>query len=154
MGFMDKELQVGAAKVRLDDRGRLAVPNRFRDILRNSGDFVLTSHPHGCLAVYSIARFDSISAQFRERSNMSYFDSHLEELVIGSAEKLLLDSADRFLIGGHLRTYAAIERDVRLFNLPDTMRIWGEERWEQKHALMMARLQDADMTTTWKELRL
>ena len=155
MGYMDKYLQKtgGANKVRLDDRGRLAVPNRLRDILAD-GDFVLTAHPHACLAVYSEPRFAEIEKQFTERGNLAYFDSHLEEIVIGSAEKLQLDSAGRFLISGHLRDYAGIDRDILLFNLQHAMRLWSEERWRQKQTLMMARLQDKELSPLWGELRL
>ncbi|MGI9298677.1 MAG: hypothetical protein ACR2QC_12390, partial [Gammaproteobacteria bacterium] len=100
------------------------------------------------------AHFAEITAKLRARPNTGYFDSLLEEIVFGGAETLQLDAADRFLIGGHLRTDAAIERDARLFHLPDSIRIWGEERWKQRHALMTARLQDEEFSATWRDLRL
>lgn len=147
-----KQEMVGSFKIRLDDRGRLAVPNSFRAMLKG-GDFVLTAHPHDCLSIYSAERFDGIRAQFAERPNLKYFDSHMEELVLGSAEPLQLDSAGRFLINGALRDYAKIDRDVRVFHLPDSMRLWSSERWDQRHALMMAKLQDEDLSS-WQNLRL
>jgi len=151
---MENHRQLGAAKIRLDDRGRLAVPNRLRQSFRGKDGFVLTAHPHGCLVIYTPERFQEVCAQIRERPNMSYFDGHLEELIIGCAEELSLDSADRFLISGHLRAHAGIARDVRLFGLHDSTRIWSEEQWEQKHALMIARLQDEEFSKTWQTLRL
>ena len=145
--------QIGAAKLRLDDRGRVAIPKNSRALLCQKSGFVLTAHPHGCLVIYTNARFENIQQQFQSRSNMSYFDSHLEELILGSAEPLLPDSAERFLIGGHLRDYAAIQRDIRMFHLPDCVRLWSEERWGQRHALMTARLQDEGFSS-WQDLRL
>ncbi|MGI9306638.1 MAG: division/cell wall cluster transcriptional repressor MraZ [Gammaproteobacteria bacterium] len=144
----------GASKLRLDERGRLAVPKSFRHMLSGEAEFILTAHPHGCLAIYGAARFADIREQMGGRGNLSYFDSHLEELVLGSAEALQLDSAERFLIGAHLRNHAGIGRDIRLFNLPDSVRLWSEERWTQKHALLTARLQDAELSETWQTLRL
>ena len=143
---------IGAAKVRLDDRGRVAAPKQYRELLREPS--VLTAHPHGCLAVYTEARFAEIAAQLASRPNTNYYDSILEEIVLGGAEPLVLDAADRFLIGGHLRADAAIARDARLFKLPDSVRIWSEERWTQRHALMTSRLQDEEFSSTWRELRL
>lgn len=151
---MNDSHQTGSAKVRLDERGRLAVPNRFRDGLRHASGFVLTAHPHACLVIYSTARFADIRRQFAERPNLAYFDAHLEELIIGSAEELQLDSAERFLINPQLRDYAGIGRDIRMFSLPDAIRVWSEERWEQKHSLMMARLQDEEFSATWQDLRI
>lgn len=151
-GIMDKTHYLGAAKLRLDERGRLAVPKNLRAVLTASA--VLTAHPHGCLVVYSEKRFAEVRQTLLARANTSYSDAHMEELIVGSAETLQLDSAERFLVGGHLRNYAGIARDVRLFNLPDSVRLWGEERWAQKHALITARLQDEGFSDSWRDLRL
>ena len=153
-GIMDVNAYAGAAKARLDERGRLAIPARFREWMCGRGDCYLTAHPHDCLAIYGAERFAQICKQLQERPNMSYFDSHLEELVLGNAEKVQVDSADRFLISPILRDYAGVKRDVRLFGLADTVRLWSGERWEQKHTLMMARLQDAAPASNWQDLRL
>lgn len=151
---MEKTDQFGAAQLRLDERGRLAVPKNLRTLLCGREAFILTAHPHGCLSVYDEARFDEIRRQITERPNTAYFDSHLEELILGFAEPLQIDAVGRFLIGGHLRTYARIERDLRLFRLPGSVRIWSEERWAQRQALMTARLQDEKFSATWQDLRL
>ena len=105
----------GSDKIRVDDKGRLAFPSRFRDCLQSGGNWYLTGHPHGCLALYSEARFQKIVKHFEESPNMSYFDSHLEEVIVGSAEFMQLDSAGRILIPNHLRERAVIKRDVLLF---------------------------------------
>lgn len=149
---LDSGLIAGAAKVRLDERGRIAAPKNLREFLRAPS--VLTGHPHGCLSVYSAERFAEIREQFQSHSNLGYLDSHLEEIVLGCAEILQLDAADRFLISGHLRDSAGIDRDARLFRLTDSIRIWSEERWKQRNELMTARLQDEGFSSTWKELRL
>lgn len=143
----------GAGKIRLDDRGRIAVPKQFRDILQENS--VITGHPHGCLAVYTAARFAEIKAKLAALTNtLGYFDSLLEETVVGSAELLHLDSADRFLIGGFLRDSAGIRRDALLFPLSGSVRIWSEERWKQRRELLNARLQDRELSAAWRDLPL
>ena len=143
---------IGTAIVRLDDRGRVAAPKQFRELL--SAPSVLTGHPHGCLAVYTAARFAEIEEQIRALPPSGYFNSLLEEIVLGGAEHLQMDAAGRFLIGGHLRDVAAIKRDARLFKLPDSVRVWSEEIWKQRYALMTARLQDEEFSPEWRNLRL
>ncbi len=143
----------GAGKVRLDDRGRVAVPKQFRDVLRAPS--VITGHPHGCLAIYTMPRFNEIKTKLETLRNAAgYFDSLLEEMVIGAAEQLQLDSADRFLIGGYLRDTAGIRRDALIFCLSDSVRVWGEERWKQRRELLNARLQDKDLSPVWKDVQL
>ena len=84
---------------------------------------------------------------------MSYFDSHLEEVIVGSAEFMQLDSAGRILIPNHLRERAVIKRDVLLFVMSGRMRIWDEERWEQRNQVMEARLQDEEFSQQWRNLK-
>ncbi|WOV91195.1 MAG: hypothetical protein R1F54_00540 [Candidatus Zeuxoniibacter abyssi] len=144
----------GSDKIRVDDKGRLAFPSRFRDCLQSGGNWYLTGHPHGCLALYSEARFQKIVKHFEESPNMSYFDSHLEEVIVGSAEFMQLDSAGRILIPNHLRERAVIKRDVLLFVMSGRMRIWDEERWEQRNQVMEARLQDEEFSQQWRNLNI
>ena len=84
---------------------------------------------------------------------MSYFDSHLEEVIVGSAEFMQLDSAGRILIP-NLRERAVIKRDVLLFVMSGRMRIWDEERWEQRNQVMEARLQDEEFSQQWRNLNI
>lgn len=146
--------QTGTAKIKLDDRGRLAVPNRYRPLLQRSGGFYLTAHPHGCLTIYDAVRFAYIQEQFEQRSN-HYHDTTLEDMIIGCAEQMQLDSAGRILISNGLRAEACIDREVRMFSLPDSIRIWDDKIWEQKKLLMVSRLQDDTETSElWRNVKL
>ncbi len=132
----------GSAKIRLDDKGRLALPSRFREHIQGLDGAYLTAHPHGCLALYSRAQFEEIVAQFEAAPKLPFFASHIEEVVVGCAEPLRLDTAGRVHLNPSLRTRARMERDVLLFVMNGRVRFWAEERWEQRHQVLEARLQD------------
>ena len=144
----------GSDKIRIDEKGRLAFPNRFRECLQSGGNWYLTSHPHGCLALYNEERFQQIVDHFRKTPNTSYFDSHMEEVLIGSAETVQLDSSGRILIHNHLRERAKIKRDILLFVFDERMRIWDEERWEQRNQDMEKRMKDEEFSLQWRNLNL
>ena len=144
----------GSDKIRVDDKGRLAFPSRFRDCLQSGGNWYLTGHPQRLFGLVFRSAFSKIVKHFEESPNMSYFDSHLEEVIVGSAEFMQLDSAGRILIPNHLRERAVIKRDVLLFVMSGRMRIWDEERWEQRNQVMEARLQDEEFSQQWRNLNI
>lgn len=145
----------GSAKIRMDDRGRLALPNRFRDYVQAMDGAYLTAHPHGCLALYSREKFEDIVAQFERMSKMPFFNSLIEEMMVGCAEEVKLDSAARIQISNSLRARARIERDALMFVMNGRMRIWAEERWEQRHQVLETRLQDDGFSEElWRDLKI
>lgn len=150
---MNETKPTGTAKLRLDERGRLAVPNRFRHLLSHPDGFYLTAHPHGCLAIYPAEHFARIEEQLQAHTNR-YHDTTLEDLLIGCAEFMQVDAAGRILISSGLRAEAAIERDIRMFHVRATFRIWDAKLWEQKKLHMMSRLQDEEFSQVWEKLNL
>ena len=144
----------GAGKVRVDEKGRLAMPALFRDFLQRQLPPVLTFHPHGCLVIYTGEHFEEIARQFSGMGNAGYLDAHMEEVIIGCAENVALDKTGRLMIHGHLRERANIRRDVLLFGVGDGIHVWDEERWEKRHLMLLTHLQDAGMSEEWKKLRI
>ena len=149
-------MTTGSAKVKTDDRGRLAIPTRMRDDLLSAGDneWILTANPHQCLSLYAPKQFNIIKREFSKLANVGFMESHMEELIIGSAEPVILDNAGRILIPNALRTFADIKRDVLLFSVANSVRIWDHERWEQRQVLVLSRLQDEGLSEPWKTLRI
>jgi len=154
-------MMTGAAKVRLDDKGRLALPNRYRDALAagDSGDsvaagLVLTMHPHKHLALYTERAFAALRDQVLSLPNLAYEAAHLQELIVGCAESAALDSAGRISVSGALRARAGIGRDALLFGVGEKIHIWDEQAWEQRDLLLRARLQDAELSEQWRALKI
>ncbi len=150
----NKNIVTGSAKIHPDEKGRIAIPSRLRDYLLAASTITLTLHPHGCLSLYTDLQFEKVKAQIIASGNMGYFDSHLEEVIIGCAETTSIDNAGRITISSHLRERATIKRDVLLFGVGESIRIWDEERWEQRNALMTAYMQDEGISTPWKNMRI
>lgn len=119
-----------------------------------ASNLVLTLHPHGCLSLYTEQQFRQVEQQITATGNMGYFDSHLEEIIVGCAESTALDSAGRITISSHLRERADIGRDVLLFALANSIRLWNKDKWEQRNTLLTARLQDEEVSVPWKNMRI
>ena len=144
----------GSAKVRMDEKGRLAIPNRFRDALADSNGLVLTLHPHKHLMLYSDEEFERVKQSLLGLANIGYMEAHLQEVIIGCADIVQLDSAGRITVHSHLRSFAGIEREVLMFGVGDNIHIWDEKAWGQRNTLVLSRLQDGELSEEWKQLKL
>ena len=147
------EWPTGAAKIKLDERGRLAVPTRFRAAM-SGGEWVQTGHPHGCLYFCARARLEEIAESIGAHGSLGYSDGHLEETIVGHAEPIALDSAGRILLSPVLRQFARIERAVIWFGLRGGFRIWDEAQWERKNQMIQARIQDEGFSQMWREIKI
>ena len=143
---------IGSAKVRMDEKGRLAVPARYRDLLGAASAVVATAHPHGCLVLYPETEFSQKSKELGEMPNTGFWDAALQEMLLGFAESAKMDAAGRLLLSPALRAHAALERDTLMLAVNNAVRVWDEQRWEQRKLAMQAALQDGGLSEPWKNL--
>ena len=143
---------IGSAKARMDEKGRLAVPARYRDLFGGDDKIVATAHPHGCLILYPGDAYAEKERKISQMPNTGFWDAALQEMLLGFAEEAKMDSAGRLLLSPALREHAAIERDTIMLALAGAVRVWDERRWEQRKIAMQAALQDGGLSEQWKNL--
>jgi MraZ protein len=122
----------GASQLSLDDKGRLAVPTRYRDALTSNGRaVVLTAHPDHCLLLYPRFAWEPIKARIQ---GLSSFDNSRwwQRLLLGYAEEMELDAQGRILVSPALREFAELKKDVMLMGQGNRFEIWDAVCWKQK----------------------
>jgi transcriptional regulator MraZ len=127
----------GASQLSLDEKGRVSIPTRHRDVLaaQCDGRLTLTRHPDGCLLVYPRpvweARRESIAA-------LPYSARALQRLLLGSAADAEIDTAGRVLVPSELRAAARLERDVMLLGMATHFELWDAARLAQQEQSQLA----------------
>jgi MraZ protein len=125
----------GLQAATLDDKGRLAIPKRFRETLQQvcNGDVVLTIDVHdACLLMYPLAVWQDIEAKLMAMPNMDPATRRVQRLLLGHAVDMGLDSAGRILIPDLLREHAQIGRDVMLVGQGNKIEFWSSDVWQQQ----------------------
>ena len=120
----------GISKASLDDRGRFAVPTRFRDALRSSsaGKLVITiDRQDKCLLVYPNGEWDAVEKKLEQLSNLRPAVRQLQRMLVGFATDVELDNNGRVLIPPILRNYAEIEKSVMVMGQPNKLELWSED---------------------------
>lgn len=129
----------------LDDKGRLAVPNRFREELKKSREpehmVAHFRHDDGCLAFYPVERWRLV-----EESVMNLETPYDRDLVIrhylAPAEDIYLDKAGRILIPAKFRAQAELEREVVILGGLFKFEIWNQAKFACNQAEKMAEARD------------
>jgi MraZ protein len=121
----------GVSAINLDDKGRLAVPTRYRVELGDCCDnqIVVTVGLDKCLLLYPLPEFEEIERKLVKLPALNKKAKRLQRLFIGHATESEMDAQGRFLIPEPLRRFAGLERKVALIGQGNKFEIWDEESW-------------------------
>lgn len=126
----------GSFYLTLDNKGRLVIPARYRDLLleRCGGHLIVTVHPHGCLLVYPLAEWEIIEQKLEPLSTLEDESSDLVRLVSGKAQDAQMDATGRVLIAPDLRAEAQLDKNVVLVGLTRRFELWDQPTLEARMA--------------------
>lgn len=123
----------GVAHLSLDSKGRLAVPTRYREALRErcAGRLIITADPDKCLLLYPLPDWEPVEEKLKKLSSFNSVTRNLQRLLIGHAEDLNMDNTGRVLISPALRSYAELQKNVVFAGQGNRFELWDQEKWEQ-----------------------
>jgi MraZ protein len=125
----------GAAKVTLDDKGRLVVPTRYRAPMleRSGGQLVVTVDRDGdCLLIYPLSDWEPVERALMELPSLHPQSRRLQRLIVGHATDSTLDGHGRVLLAPELREFAGLDRHVMLIGQGKRCELWDESRWLER----------------------
>lgn len=118
---------MGTHSPRLDDKGRLVLPARFREGL--AGGVVLTKGQDRSVIVWPAAEFAAYAARLNEASRSdARVRAYLRVLFSGASDEVP-DRQGRIGVPQVLRDYAGLDRDVVVVGNGNTCEIWDSETW-------------------------
>ncbi|MGZ8215808.1 division/cell wall cluster transcriptional repressor MraZ [Methylomagnum sp.] len=123
----------GVSSINLDEKGRLAMPTRYRSELAEccEGQMVVTVGLDKCLLLYPLPEFEEIERKLVKLPALNKKAKRLQRLLIGHAAECELDGQGRFLIPEPLRKFANLEKRVALIGQGNKFEIWDEEFWNR-----------------------
>lgn len=118
----------------LDNKGRVIIPAKFRDILDEQYDtekFFLTRGLDQCLFVFTEDAWKVQEKKFRDMPFTKGEARHFNRLYFSGACDVVCDKQGRILIPDYLKEYAAIKQDVMVIGVSDRFEIWAKEKWKE-----------------------
>ena len=111
----------------LDDKGRLAIPARFRVDLADG--LFLTRGLDRCLVVWPPDAWKAMSERLNTLSPWRADARRLQRLFFSGATHAVPDKLGRVLVPQYLRTYADLDESVVIVGVHDRVEVWSSERW-------------------------
>ncbi len=131
MGILDKPYFRGRSINRLDSKGRLRIPTKFREVLQNHySDALILALLGECLVAYPPERWDEIEAKALRLSEVKPEHRAFLRRFISSAEECEFDSQGRILIPPMLREDARLDQEVVLAGVLTNFEIWDKATWD------------------------
>ena len=119
---------LGTYQPRLDDKGRLFLPAKFRDEL--AGGLVITKGQEHCLFVFTRAEFAGITQRMAEASFTSKAARDYSRVFFAGASDEVPDRQGRITVPAALRSYAGLDKDCVVIGANTRLEIWDAQAWE------------------------
>jgi MraZ protein len=119
---------LGTHTPRLDEKGRLFLPAKFRDDL--SEGLVVTRGQERCLYLWPAAEFRAFTAGLRKDSMTSKKNRDYMRMLFAGASAENADRQGRVTLPPMLRSYAGLERDCVVIGAYNHVEIWDAAAWE------------------------
>jgi len=125
----------GISPLNLDSKGRIVMPSRYRDRVREEADGCLiltidTEEP--CLLLYMLKDWQEIEKKVSALPSFNKAARRIQRLLVGHATDVDMDANGRMLVAPALRQYAQLEKKVVLVGQGAKFELWNESTWEAK----------------------
>jgi MraZ protein len=124
----------GSFEHAIDDKGRLSIPARYREVLKRRRERALVLIDplfDACIAAYPIKSWQQIEQSLLGRGSSDKRFRDYARLISARAVESPIDSQGRILIPPQLRGRADLRRDVMIVGVLDKVEIWSKERWDR-----------------------
>lgn len=120
---------LGTHSPRLDEKGRLILPAKFREELADG--LVLTRGQERCLYVFSAAEFERVHEQMRAAPLSSKQARDYIRVFLSGASDEVPDKQGRVTVPVPLRQYAGLDRELAVVGAGSRAEIWDAAAWQQ-----------------------
>ena len=118
---------LGTYSPRLDEKGRLILPAKYREELAEG--LVLTRGQERCLYVFSIREFERVHEQLRAAPLSSKQARDYIRVFLSGASDEVPDKQGRVTIPPPLRDYAGLGRELAVIGAGTRAEIWDAQAW-------------------------
>lgn len=120
---------LGTFTPKLDDKGRLILPAKFRDELADG--LVITRGQERCLYVFSEHEFAEMHDRIRQAPITSKQGRDYLRVFLSGAHAETPDKQSRVTIPSVLREYAGLGRELAVIGAGTRAEIWDAEAWQE-----------------------
>lgn len=119
---------LGTHPLRLDEKGRLVLPAKWRADLGEG--LVITKGQERCLYVFTAGEFERISAALRTAPLSAKALRDYSRIFFSAATNEVPDRQGRVVVPEKLRAYAGLDRECAVIGANARAEIWDSAAWD------------------------
>lgn len=120
---------IGEYNHNIDQKGRLAIPVRFRNQLGEGG--VITKGLDNCLSLYTASAWEKQVAKLEQLPQTQAKSRAYSRFILAGAFAVETDKQGRVVIPQALKEYAGIKGAVIVTGLGDHVEVWDTKAWDE-----------------------
>ena len=118
---------LGTHEPKLDEKGRIILPARFRDELANG--LVITKGQERCLYVFPISEFTTLTERLRQAPVTEKGARDYMRVMFAGAHDEVPDKQGRVTIPSGLRSYAGLGKECVVIGANTRLESWDSTSW-------------------------
>lgn len=120
---------IGEFQHNLDTKGRIAVPAKFREELKEGA--IITRGLDRCLFVFTVKEWQALVNKLTALPLAQANSRAFVRLMLSGATDVELDSQGRALVPDYLRKYAGLKKEAIITGLYSRLEVWDRDAWRQ-----------------------
>jgi len=120
---------IGEYSHNIDAKGRMAVPAKFRKMLKSGA--VVTRGLDNCLFLYPKKQWQEIAKKLAELPISQSKARAMARLMLAGAMDVDFDNQGRINLPEYLRKFASLKKKAIVAGLYDRLEIWDEANWNK-----------------------
>jgi MraZ protein len=119
----------------MDDKGRITIPPRYREILQQRHEqHLIVTNLDGYLISFPLSEWEIIEQRLSQLSILDKKFRSFQRFFVSGASECPFDRQGRILLPPSLREYAKLDKDVVLAGVVRCFEIWDRKNWDQEMA--------------------
>lgn len=120
----------GTHIVKLDGKGRIVIPSRYREVLEADGQgMVVTGHPDRYLLLMFRKAYEELERRVSDMPDNGQHALYYKQTLIGKADdSISFDKAGRIGLAPDLREHATLTGEVAVVGMREHLRLWSKEK--------------------------
>lgn len=120
---------IGEYQHNLDEKGRLAIPKKFRSDLSKGA--VVTRGLDNCLFLYTKKEWEKLAEKLAQLPFSQANTRAFARLMLAGAMDVDIDKQGRIVLPDYLRTFAGLTKNTVVAGLYNRLELWDQEKWEE-----------------------
>lgn len=120
---------IGEYKYNLDDKNRLAIPSKFRNLFSDGA--VITKGLDSCLFIYTAKEWQKLVDKLANLPISQAKSRAFSRMMLAGAMDVILDKQGRIILPDYLKQFAELNKQVVVAGLYNRLEVWDEKAWSK-----------------------